>query len=91
MRELSGGLRLAEEARLDLAAERQLGRQQLDGDLPLQAAVLGTIDDAHAAPSDLAVELVVGRKRALDVSAELVIRGRGERVGHATTGRQGET
>ena len=27
----------------------------------------------------------------MDVSAELVIRGRGERVGHATTGRQGET
>ena len=27
----------------------------------------------------------------LDMSAELVIRGRGERGGHATTGRQGET
>ena len=40
MRELRGRLRLAEEARLDLAAERQLGRQQLDRDLPLQPFVL---------------------------------------------------
>jgi hypothetical protein len=91
VRELRRRLRLAEKAGLDLAAKRQLGRKQLDRDLPFQPAVLGTIDDAHAAPSDLAVELVVGRKRALDMGAELVIRGRGERVGHATTGSQGET
>ena len=47
-------------------AEGQLRRQQLDGDLTLQPAVAGAIDDAHAAPSDLAVELVVGAERALD-------------------------
>ena len=71
MEQLRGRLRFAQEARLDLAAERQLGRQQLDRDLPLQPLVLGTIDDAHAAPADLAVELVVGRQRAFDMGAQL--------------------
>ena len=90
MRQLRRRLRLPEKARLDLASEGELGRQQLDCNRALETPVAGTVDNAHASPSDLAVELVVGGERALYMSAKLVIRSSGERVGQATTGRQGE-
>ena len=75
MVELRRGLRLAQEARLDLAAERELGRQDLDRDRALQPPVFRAIDDAHAAAPDLAVQLVVRAERTLDVRAQLGIRG----------------
>ena len=76
MVELRGGFGLAQEPRLDLAAERQLGRQHLDGDRALEAAIFRAVDDTHAAAPNLAVQLVVRAEHALDVRAQLRIRRR---------------
>jgi hypothetical protein len=83
MVELCGGFGLAQEARLDLAAERELRRQDLDGDDALQTFVFGAIDNAHPATADLAVQLVVLTQRALHVRAQLGVRGRYGGVGHS--------
>ena len=37
----------------------QSGRQELEGDRPLEAEVLGLVDDAHAAPAELADDAVL--------------------------------
>ena len=84
MAELRGRLRLAQEARPDLAAERELRRQQLDRDLPLEPPVLGAVHDAHAAPPDLAVELVVAASARSTCARSSSSDGGGERVGHST-------
>ena len=90
MVQLRRRLRLAQEARLDLAAERELRRQDLDGDRALQAPVFGPIDDAHSAPPDLAVQLVVGRSTRSTCVRSSASAGRGERVRHSASSGQGE-
>ena len=84
MVQLRRGLRLAQEARLDLAAERELGRQDLDGDGALEAAIFRPIDDAHPAAPDLAVQLVVRAEHALDVRAQLGVRRRYDGIRQAS-------
>src|SRR5207244_17581 len=49
----------------------------------LEPAILCAIHHAHAAPPDLAVQLVVGREGPLDVRAELRIRRRNNRIRQA--------
>ena len=51
--QLRGGFGFPQEPRAHVAAERQLRWQQLDRHVPLEAAVAGTVDDAHAAATDL--------------------------------------
>src|SRR5262249_21252437 len=74
--QLRRGLRLAQEASLDLTAECELWRQDLDGDRALESAILGAIDHAHPAAPDLGVQFVVRAEHALDVRAQLGIGGR---------------
>jgi hypothetical protein len=59
MRELRGHARLAQEslARVGLLGER--GRQHLEGHLPVEAFVAGEQHDAHAATSELALDVVL--------------------------------
>ena len=45
--------RLALKALRGRRVARQLGRQELDGDLPAEANILGAVDDAHAAAAKL--------------------------------------
>jgi hypothetical protein len=81
--ERGGGLGFAKEARADLASERELRRQDLDRDVPLEPPISRAVDDAHPAASDLGLELVVRREDALYVRAKLGINRRGYRIGHA--------
>ncbi len=71
MIELRRRLRFAQEARPDLRAERQLRRKQLDRYDALEPAIARPVDDAHAATTDLAVELIVRRERTVDERAQL--------------------
>ncbi len=73
MTELRRRLCLAQEARSDLAAEGELRREHLHGDLSLQAPVTGQIHDAHAPASDFPIQLIVRAENALDVRAKLVV------------------
>jgi serine/threonine protein kinase len=82
VRELRRRLRLAEESRTDLGAERELGRQELDRDRPLETAILRAIHDPHAAATDLPIELIRGIEHALDVRAQLGVRLRDLRFFH---------
>jgi hypothetical protein len=74
MVELGSRLGLAQEARLDLAAERELRRQDFDGDGALQAPIFRPIDDTHPATADLGIQLVMRAEDALNVRAQLGIR-----------------
>src|SRR5688572_49701 len=74
--QLRSRFRLAQKARFDGALEREFWRQHLDGDVPLEALVARSIDDAHPAASDFAVQLVVRTQDPLDVRAKLRTRGR---------------
>ena len=49
-------LRFPQEAQADLLAEGELRRQDLDGDLALEALVPGVEDHAHAAATDLSFD-----------------------------------
>ena len=60
------------EAALDLG--RQVGRgDQLDGDLAVQERVSGPVDDTHAAPAELADDLVSVRKLRVDQRSSLIV------------------
>ena len=50
--ERGGVLRLAQEALAEGVVLGQLGREQLQRNVPLQARVVRTVDDAHAAAAD---------------------------------------
>src|SRR5688500_19928267 len=82
MAQLRRGLGFLEKTRPDLATERQLGREELDGNVTLQALVFRLVDDPHAATSDLTVELIVGAEDALDMRAQLSVRGRDDGIRH---------
>src|SRR5688500_2393913 len=64
MGELRRRLRLAEEALADVGIERQLWRQELDRDAPVEAHVGGAIDDGHSPSADLRVHQVLGPDRS---------------------------
>jgi len=74
MVELRRRLRFAQEAGFDLAAKRELGRKDLDGDCTLQASVFCAIDHAHSAAPDLRIQFVVRAEHTFDVGAQLRIR-----------------
>ena len=57
--------RLAGEAGERLRIAGELGRQQLQRNLPAKAPIFGAIDDAHAAAAELVRDAVV-RERAAD-------------------------
>src|SRR5262249_52348669 len=76
MVQLGRGLGLSQEACLDLAAKSQLWREHLDRDDALEPAILGAIDDSHAATPNLGIQLIVRAKNALDMRAQLGIRRR---------------
>ena len=50
------------------------GGKHFDGDRSLEPTIFRPIDDAHAATTNLAVQLVVRAEHALDVRAQLRIR-----------------
>ena len=85
MAQLRRRLGLAQKSRLDLAAEGQLRRQQLDRDQTFQPAILRTIHDAHAAAPELVVELIIGGERALCYSTNLRIRRYSGGIRHSRT------
>src|SRR5689334_11873056 len=82
MAELRGGLGLFQEPRPNLTAERELGGEQLDRDGSFQSAILRLIDDSHPSSADLTVELIVGTEHALDMRAQLSVRGRDDGIRH---------
>ena len=63
MRELSGRAPFAQEALADDRVGREVGGQRLDRDAAVELRVAGEVDDAHAAASDLAFELVLSGER----------------------------
>ncbi len=75
VRELRGHLGLAQEARLDLRAERELGGQDLQRHLAVQAHVARTIDHGHAAASDLVLDLEERADRVFNAVAQRVALG----------------
>ena len=74
MAETRRGLRLAKESLANVATKRELGRQQLHRDAPLEPEVACTVDDRHAAATDLAVDLIGRRQRPREPFRQLVIR-----------------
>ena len=50
--------RISRRKRSRTEAGGELGTQQLEGDRPVVPQVVGTIDNGHAAPPELAVEAV---------------------------------
>ncbi len=60
MVERRGGARLALEALERRGILRELGREELDGDLAAETRVLGAVDDTHPAFADLVEDAVVG-------------------------------
>lgn len=54
------GLRLSEEARLRVRILRDRGREELEGDLSVQAGIFGEIDDAHPADAKRPEDAIVG-------------------------------
>jgi hypothetical protein len=88
VRELRGRLGLAQEARADLGAVGELGRQHLDRHLALEAAVARPVDHAHAAAPHLGPELVRARHGAADARGQLRVGARGGRPGSRRAGRR---
>jgi hypothetical protein len=63
-------LGLPEEALAEAGVARQLRRDQLQGDLPLEPEVLRQVDDAHPAPADHRLDPVT-RQIGADVGIRL--------------------
>jgi hypothetical protein len=61
MRELGGGLDLAQEA-VGAQRNRQLGTEDLDGDRPVMLEIAGEIDRGHPALAQLALDGVAVRQ-----------------------------
>ena len=55
VRQPGGGLGFAQEANSDLLAERQLGREDLDGHLALEPLVTGVEHHAHTTATELSL------------------------------------
>jgi hypothetical protein len=84
--ELRRDAALALEALDEALVECELGRQDLDGDVAIQPALTGAIDDRHPAAADLLEDVVIVREcRANRVELRLPARGGGRhrRVGRA--------
>ena len=73
--ELRGHLRLAQESRFHLGAEREFGRQNLERDLSAQANVARAIHDRHAAAADLILDFKERADRAFHAVAQRVTLG----------------
>ena len=74
MTQLRSSLRLAQKARADVRPEGQLGREQLDRHIALQAFVPGEIDDTHPPAPDLTVYFIVRFKNGSDVRPKGIVR-----------------
>ena len=59
-----GGLRLLQEPLLGRLVAGQVRRQELDGDLALQARVVGRVDDPHAAVAEFGADRVRAERGA---------------------------
>ena len=57
--ELRGRAGLTQQATAGLRVARPVGRQHLEGDVTMQSAVMGAVDDSHAAMSDLLDDVIV--------------------------------
>ena len=57
-------LRLAQEPLAEALVLGEFGREELQGNLPLQAQVLRQVDDAHPAPPEQTLDPVAGKLRA---------------------------
>ena len=87
MGQLGGGLRLAGEPLADVLLEGELGGQDLDGDPALEPLVAGAVDDAHAAPPDLALDGVGVTQRRGEPGRQRLVGGGGHgREGPETEG-----
>jgi hypothetical protein len=82
--ELGGGLRLLLEALDDVRVLGDVGRQDLDGHLPVQGQVLGEEHRAHAALAEHALELVLALDQALQAVHQAFDLPAGGRVGAAS-------
>ena len=72
---------------LDADALRELGRQHLDDDLPLEPRLFGDEDAAHAAAAELALEAVGVAEGVLELVPQLETQGVGESfIGGGGTG-----
>ena len=77
-----GGLGLVDEALAGLGVVGEIDGQELEGDGAAQLEVVGLVDDAHAAPADLAEDAVLaGDDRPGGKAAGERFDGRGERRG----------
>ena len=56
--------RLAQEALAERLVARELGRDELQRDRPVERELGGAVDDAHAAATDDAVDAVAGELRS---------------------------
>jgi len=72
---LRSRLGLAQKACANVSPERELWRQQFDGDPALESLVARAVDNPHAATSDLLIHLIGGGERLLDVRAEFGVLG----------------
>ena len=59
-----GELRLGQEPLAESCVLRERGHQELEGDVALQAKVLGQVDDAHPAPAEDSLDPVVDDERS---------------------------
>ena len=66
-----GGARLAEEALDDDGGVRELGGEDLDGQLLADADVLGLVDRGHAPAPELARDLVLAHEQGTDADLGL--------------------
>jgi hypothetical protein len=63
MREAPRGTRLAKKALGDDVIGCEMRRKRLDGDVPIEAQIAGEVDDAHAAATDLTLQVVLPLER----------------------------
>ncbi len=67
LRKLRRGAGLAHEPLPKRTLCGHLRRKQLERDRPVEAHLLGQVDDTHPAPAELALERVAARERRLEV------------------------
>ncbi len=79
MMQLGGGFGLALESPHLLGVEQRAGREHLECDSPAQRFLLGLVDHAHAAATDLAEDPVVAQPLDSHAYRRAVVRG--ERAG----------
>ena len=75
-----GGSRLAQKPLAHDRVGREMRRQRLDRDAPIELEVAREVDDAHAAAADLALELVLPGERGGEAREVVGLFGRRRRL-----------